>query len=201
MVKHSKLYAKTLQNLDEQKAAVLDAETKLIEGEEFLVNNATFLVNSFIVLTCTYIETYLKDAFDQCIDKFNQSLDEMQIPSSVIFWATNTENPKKKNTLSGQHFKIEKNSAYIQHIDSISGNIGKTIACFKILDLDLTTSEKFENLKPQIGAFVESRNIIVHSNKNNNPSLSLGDVAKRIDTVKEYLAAIDEVIMSKNYLD
>ncbi|AFY68735.1 hypothetical protein Pse7367_0424 [Thalassoporum mexicanum PCC 7367] len=199
MASNSQLYLITAEYLDQLKLSILDAQTKLAEGDEFLLDHATFLINSFIVLACTYIETYIKDAFDQCVDKFNQSLDDIKIPSSIIVWATNTEKYKKKDRSPGQYFKIEKNKAYKDYIASISGNIEKTISCFKILDLDLTTSEQFENLKPQIGTFIENRNIIVH--RNQSASFTFGDLAKRIEVVKEYLAAIDEVIMSKDYLN
>lgn len=187
----SVLYSDTITLLQSLENFIQDIENKLILEDTFIIDNLTILTNSSIVLTCTYLESYIRDAFNQSIDKLNMKLSEQQLPDNIVRWTISNGDEKKLNLErdSSKIFKIDDSyDHYRKFVDKISGNVSLTLKVFQILGINLKNIPRFEERKEEIGNFIDTRNQVVYRNVQH--STTLGDLRNKIEVIKDYLAII-----------
>lgn len=201
MSRSSNLYIDTISLLKKLENFILDLENKVIQEDQFTLENLTILTNSCIVLSCTYLESYIRDAFIQSIDLINQKLSHYNILDNVIRWAI-IPDPTKINLENNidKFLSIDKSSksTYAKFIDEVSSKPEKTIKAFLILGIKLHNEPQFTNYIEEIGNFVEIRNLIVHRNEQH--SLTLGDICRKIELIISYLKFLDDLLLERDYL-
>jgi hypothetical protein len=198
----SGLYEDTILLLQSLENFIQDIESKSVQGDTFIIDNLTILTNSSIVLACTYLESYIRDAFKQSIDKLNLKLSEQNFPDNIIRWSILKGDEKKKLNLEQNFqnsFKIDDSDKFYESfIDKISGNIEITVKVFLFLGVNLVSIPEFLEYKEEIGNFIYIRNLVVHRNEPH--PFSLGDLRNKIEVIKYYLAILDSQLLERDYL-
>jgi hypothetical protein len=176
---------------------ILISETKkrlfLEEPDKLFEENVNFFNKSFMVVTCTYLESYLKEVCLFCINSVNQKLSQYPLPYNLIHWSVLKG---KEKELHFKDFLIEIDSDAID--DEISGNVGKTIAVFAKIGINLLQAPEFRNHKDTIAGIVTKRNNIIHHNDDAS-DVSFDDILGYIDSLLAYMECIDtEVVTFSN---
>lgn len=182
--KYTKLY-KELKNLikETKKRVITEEPDKLFE------DNLNFFNKSFMVVTCTYLESYLKEVCLFCIDSVNQKLISNPLPHNLIQWSV-LKNKEKE--IKFENFSLDINS---DDIDSeISGNVGKTITFFAKIGINLIQVTDFHNHKDTIAGIVTKRNSIIHHNDDAS-DVTFDDILGYIDSIIQYMDCIDNEVM------
>jgi len=77
--------------------------------------------------------------------------------------------------------------------DIISGNPHKTINTFRLIGIDLGSSENFVKNKNLVGTIVNKRNNIIHHNDEAS-DISFSDLLVHIDVFLEYILSIEDLL-------
>ena len=81
--------------------------------------------------------------------------------------------------------------------DIISGNPYKTINAFRLIGIDLGSSEKFVEHKSLVGTIVNKRNNIIHHNDEAS-DISFSDLLVHIDVFLEYMLSIESLLSASD---
>ncbi|MBL0385114.1 hypothetical protein JJB07_00520 [Tumebacillus sp. ITR2] len=162
--------------------------------DAYIYENVNFFLKSFMVVACVYLETYLKEVSQLVVDSVQLRLKNYPLPHNLIKWSVDNN---KDKVLKFSEFELEITKKDID--DIVSGNIGKTINLFTKIGVDIASEPRFDSNKDVVGAIVTKRNNIVHHNDDAN-DLTFQDVINYIDTLKVYIQAIDDKVMTSGLL-
>ncbi len=166
--------------------------------DTFFTRNANFLTGSFVISTCSYLESYLKDSVTDKISSFNERIENLGMPKSLVLWSVNPGQQGKQGKQSNLGiFKIDLTEDDIDR--KTSPDIDKTIKLFSLLGIDLDSDDNFRDIKDRIGSIVDKRNQIIHHN-NDASDISVLDAISYINTVIEYIEILDKNFWQSLYI-
>lgn len=186
--KYQRLYTELKNLITETKQRVISEDP-----DRLFEDNLNFFNKSFMVVTCTYLESYLKEVCLFCIDSVNRKLISNPLPHNLIQWSV-LKNKDKDSKFENFSLGIES-----EDVDSeISGNVGKTIALFSKIGINLIQVNDFHNHKDTIAGIVTKRNNIVHHNDDAS-DVTFDDILGYIDSIILYMDCIDNEVV--NYVN
>lgn len=190
---HKESYISRLERL---KGIIETANQRIVSEtpDEFFQSNANFFTKSFLVIMCAYLESYLKDALMTIIDEANNKLAQSKLPHNLIKWSLNIDKDFKDTELKFENFKVGIKKKELD--DFISGSPFRTKDLFKKFGIDLEKDDVFNLQKDRINAVVVKRNKIVHHNDDAS-DVSNSDLKENIQTIKDYISNIDNLICSQ----
>ena len=160
--------------------------------DTFFHRNINFLVKSLIVSACSYLESYLKDSAFAKVEEFNEQINNLQVPHSLVLWSVDTKKAMKQNT---GFFKLNVTRDDIDR--QTSPNIDKTISLFQLFGVDLELDDDFKSKKDTIGTIVNKRNQIVHHNHDAS-DVTVQDAISHIEMIISYLEILDRNFHKQN---
>lgn len=185
------LYSKYRDLFISLKVIVSETEHRVVTNEPdvLFIENVNFFVKSYLVNACTYLESFLQDyAFNYAV-RINSKLKGVEIPYNFLYWMISKDIKDKDLKFICADFKINKKSIS----EEISANPYKTIKLFRLLGVNLCSSDVFERLKDFVNGVVIKRNNIIHHN-DDALDISFSDINSYIDVFLEYMRAITDVI-------
>lgn len=175
----------TLKGIIEQSLARVVSE----EPDEIFSNNINFFVKSYLVNICTYLEAYLQDIAFEHARRIGERLNQAKIPHNFIYGKLVNEVKEKDLKYENAVYKYNKKELS----DIISGNPYKTINAFRLIGINLNSSEKFLELKSLVGTIVNKRNNIIHHNDEAS-DISFSDLLVNITVLLEYMLSIEQLL-------
>lgn len=178
----------TLKGIIEQSQARVIGE----EPDYIFSDNVNFFVKSYLINICTYLEAYLQDVAFEYSARVSERLIQAKVPHNFLYGKLVKDIKEKE--LAYIHASHTYNKKELS--DIISGNPHKTITAFRLIGIDLSSSEKFVAHKNLVGTIVNKRNSIIHHNDEAS-DISFSDLLVHIDVFLEYMLSI-EILLSAN---
>lgn len=191
--KVSELYNKYGGLYDSLLSIIRESEMRVIaeEQDSLFSENVNFFIKSYMINICSYLEAYLQDIALELANDINERVKIAKIPHNFLYW-------NMRNDLKDKNLKFENANfpAEMKNIsDTISANPHKTIKAYRLLGIDLTLENDFNENKDLINSVVIKRNNIIHHN-DSAMDVSFGDLALNIDSFKRYMRAIQSAIIN-----
>ncbi|GAB2786763.1 hypothetical protein GCM10027040_11040 [Halomonas shantousis] len=158
--------------------------------DELFSDNVNFFVKSYMINICSYLEAYLQDLAYVYTKEINRRITLAKIPHNFIYWKTSRD-PKEKD-LRFEEANYPSNRKEIS--DGLSANPYKTIKAYRILGIDLSKEEEFNNNKDLVNSVVNKRNSIVHHN-DSAVDVSFSDLSSNIKIFKKYMSAVKDAVL------
>jgi len=186
------LYEKYEALLNTLKKIISQSQSRVIdESDEIFFNNINFFVKSYLINICTYLEAYLQDVAFEHTSRVSERLKQAKIPHNFIYWKLSKEIKDKDLEFENANYTFNKKEIS----DVISGNPYKTIKAFRLMGVDLNSSNKFMLHKELVNNIVNKRNSIIHHNDDAS-DISFSDLLGNIDIFLEYMHSIKELLNS-----
>lgn len=172
---------------------IKESEQRVIRDnpDALFENNVNFFVKSYLINICTYLEAYLQDVTFAHSCEINGRLKNAKVPHNYIFWKIFGEVKEKDLRFGAANFPASKKEIS----DGISANPYKTIKTFKLLGIDLTSSEAFQKNKELVNYVVTKRNNIIHHN-DKAADISFSDLLLYVNVFSEYMKSVSAAIQS-----
>lgn len=185
------IYAQYVESFESLKDVVIKTEQRILadEPDPLFIENVNFFVKSYLISLCSYLEAYLQDIAFKHAETISNKIAEAQVPHNFLHWRLNTG--LKENKQNFNHISLPLTKKEIS--GEISANPHKTLKLFKLLGVDLTKKDDFENTKSLIYAIVSKRNKIIHHN-DTAADISLGDLKSYIEIVIPYMSSVKEAV-------
>lgn len=185
------IYAQYVESFESLKDVVIKTEQRILadEPDPLFIENVNFFVKSYLISLCSYLEAYLQDIAFKHAETISNKIAEAQVPYNFLHWRLNTG--LKENKQNFNHISLPLTKKEIS--GEISANPHKTLKLFKLLGVDLTKKDDFENTKSLIYAIVSKRNKIIHHN-DTAADISLGDLKSYIEIVIPYMSSVKEAV-------
>lgn len=193
-MEYSALYEKYDDLLNALKEIIGQSEARVLseEPDMFFSNNINFFVKAYLITICTYLEAYLQDVAFEYSRRVSERLKEAKIPQNFLYGKL-TKDIKDKD-LAYVDASYEYSKKELSEI--ISGNPFKTINAFRLIGIDLNSSEKFLEHKSLVGTIVNKRNNIIHHNDEAS-DITFSDLLSHIDFFLEYMLSIEQLLNSR----
>jgi len=190
-MEHSALYKKYEALLTTLKEIIKQSQARVLkeDPDDIFAENVNFFVKSYLISICTYLEAYLQDVAFDYSSKVASRLKQAKIPHNFLYGMLTKDVKEKELKFSDATFTYTKKDLS----DLISGNPHKTINAFRLIGIDLESSEKFVEHKNLIGTIVNKRNNIIHHNDEAS-DISFSDLLAQIDMFLEYMLSIENLL-------
>jgi hypothetical protein len=175
----------TLKKIIEQSQARVLRE----EPDDIFSDNVNFFVKSYLINICTYLEAYLQDIAFEYSGRVSDRLKQAKIPHNFLYGILSKDIKEKELEYVDASYMYNKKELS----DIISGNPHKTINAFRLIGIDLGSSEKFVEHKNLVGTIVNKRNNIIHHNDEAS-DISFSDLLLHIDVFLEYMLSINNLL-------
>ena len=163
------------------------------DPDELFSQNINFFVKSYLINICTYLEAYLQDVAFEHTSRITLRLKEASVPHNFIYWKL--AKAIKDGDLEFKDADYSFNKKEIA--DAISGNPYKTIKAYRLIGIDLSSNEKFNEHKDLVNTIVLKRNSIIHHNDDAS-DISFPDLLFNITVLLDYMTSIKEIASSLN---
>lgn len=183
--RYEKLYDDLLEIIKSSEQRVL-ADTP----DELFSNNVNFFVKSYMINICSYLEAYLQDLAYEYAKEINLKIRLAKIPHNFIYWNVSRDPKEKEFEFRYADYPLDKKELS----DGISANPYKTIKAYRILGIDLSTEDGFNENKDLINTVVNKRNNIIHHN-DNAMDVSFSDLSSNITIFKIYMTAVRDAVL------
>jgi hypothetical protein len=180
---------KTLKGIIEQSQARVLSD----EPDKIFSDNVNFFVKSYLINICTYLEAYLQDIAFEYSRKVSERLKQAKIPHNFLYGKLAKDIKEKELEYVDATYNYNKKDLS----DIISGNPYKTINAFRLIGIDLSSSEKFVEHKNLVGTIVNKRNNIIHHNDEAS-DISFSDLLVHIDVFLEYMLSIEQLLNARD---
>lgn len=170
---------------------VVESENRVVRdrGDPLFEGNVNFFVKSYLITVCTYLESYLQDVAFAYASLINDRLKVAKIPHNYIYWRNSTEAKDKALAFKSADYPCGKKEIS----DLLSANPYKTVKAFKLLGVDLASSQDFRSYKEVVEQIVKKRNNIIHHN-DRAVDVSFSDVASYVSVFSSYMRSIDDEV-------
>lgn len=158
--------------------------------DELFSDNVNFFVKSYMINICSYLEAYLQDLAYEYAKEINRRLKLARIPHNFIYCKVSRD-PKEKD-LKFEEASYPSNKKDIS--DGLSANPYKTLKAYRVLGVDLSAEDGFNENKDLIHAVVNKRNNIVHHN-DTAMDVSFSDLSSNIQVFKIYMGAVRNAVL------
>jgi hypothetical protein len=186
-MEYSALYEKYEALLKTLKEIIAQSQLRVIseEPDSIFSDNVNFFVKSYLINICTYLEAYLQDIAFEYSGRVSERLKKAKIPHNFLYGKLSKDIKEKELEYVDATYKYDKKELS----EIISGNPYKTISAFRLIGIDLRSSEKFVEHKDLVGTIVNKRNNIIHHN-DEAIDISFSDLLLHIDVLLEYMRSI-----------
>ena len=193
-MEYKALYEKYETLLNTLKGIINQSQIRVLDEapDEMFANNINFFVKSYLINICTYLEAYLQDVAFEHTNRISVRLKQAKVPHNFLCWKLSKE--VKAQDLGFKNAEYGVNKKEIS--DVISGNPNKTISAFRLLGVDLNSSEIFLKHKDLIGSIVTKRNNIIHHNDDAS-DISFSDLLLNIDVFLSYMLSVAELLSAE----
>lgn len=183
-MEYSALYEKYEALLGTLKEIIEQSQERVLcdEPDTIFSDNVNFFVKSYLINICTYLEAYLQDIAFEYSRKVSERLKQAKIPHNFLYGKLAKDVKEKELEYVDASYNYSKKDLS----DVISGNPYKTINAFRLIGIDLSSSEKFVEHKNLVGTIVNKRNNIIHHNDEAS-DISFSDLLVHIDVFLEYM--------------
>lgn len=194
-MEYSALYKKYEALLNALKEIVEQSQARVLSEEPDIIfsDNVNFFVKSYLINICTYLEAYLQDVAFEYSRNVNERLKQAKIPHNFLYGKLAKEIKEKELKYVDASYNYNKKDLS----EIISGNPYKTINAFRLIGIDLSTSEKFVEHKNLVGSIVNKRNNIIHHNDEAS-DISFSDLLVHVDVFLEYMLSIERLLSAKD---
>ena len=193
------IHKEYIARLDQVALITKEINQRIISGsdgeikDELFYREANFFTKALLTTMCAYLESYLKDALMEMINKFNQSkLPDDLVKIILVFDKRKKHINKRRKTPNNTDLTY----AHItkEHLDHyISANTIKTKNLFKDFGINLEDDEIFSSQKEGIDLIVSKRNKIMHHGDEAS-DVSGDDLINNIQLLTEYIKNVDALI-------
>ena len=192
---YSALYEKYEALLGTLKEIIEQSQARVLcdEPDTIFSDNVNFFVKSYLINICTYLEAYLQDIAFKYSRKVSERLKQAKIPHNFLYGKLVKDIKEKELEYADASYSYSKKDLS----DVISGNPYKTINAFRLIGVDLGTSEKFVEHKNLVGTIVNKRNNIIHHNDEAS-DISFSDLLVHIDVFLEYMLSIEQLLSARD---
>lgn len=190
-MEYSALYGKYSELLVSLKEIIGQSKLRIINEEPDMLfsNNVNFFVKAYLITICTYLEAFLQDVAFEHARRVSERLREAKIPQNFLYGKLAKEIKDKDLAYTDASYEYSKKELS----EIISGNPFKTIHAFRLIGIDLSSSEKFLEHKSLVGTIVNKRNNIIHHNDEAS-DITFSDLLSHIDFFLEYMLSIDQLL-------
>lgn len=190
-MEYSALYEKYEALLKTLKEIIEQSEARVLSEEPDMIfsDNVNFFVKSYLINICTYLEAYLQDIAFEHSRRVSERLKQARIPHNFLYGKLARDIKEKELEYVDASYGYSKRELS----DIISGNPFKTINAFRLIGIDLSSSEKFVEHKNLVGTIVNKRNNIIHYNDEAS-DISFSDLLVHIDVFLEYMLSIERLL-------
>jgi len=190
-MEYSALYQKYEALLTTLKEIIAQSQARVLreEPDDIFSENINFFVKSYLINICTYLEAYLQDIALEYSGRVTIRLKHAKIPHNFLYGKLAKDIKEKELEYVDASYAYSKKELS----DIISGNPHKTISAFRLIGIDLGTSEKFVEHKNLVGTIVNKRNNIIHHNDEAS-DISFSDLLVHIDVFLEYMLSIESLL-------
>ncbi len=190
-MEYSALYKKYEALLTTLKEIIAQSQARVLreEPDDIFSENINFFVKSYLINICTYLEAYLQDVALEYSDRVTIRLKQAKIPHNFLYGKLAKDIKEKELEYVDASYAYTKKELS----DIISGNPYKTINAFRLIGIDLGSSEKFVEHKSLVGTIVNKRNNIIHHNDEAS-DISFSDLLVHIDVFLEYMLSIESLL-------
>lgn len=190
-MEYSALFKKYEGLLNTLREIIEQSEARVLsdEPDEIFSNNINFFVKSYLINICTYLEAYLQDIAFEHSRRVSERLKLAKIPHNFLYGKLVKDIKEKELEYVEASYHYDKKELS----DIISGNPYKTINAFRLIGINLNSSEKFIEHKSLIGTIVNKRNNIIHHNDEAS-DISFSDLTIHIDVFLEYMFSIQQLL-------
>jgi len=190
-MEYSAVYGKYEDLLNTLKGIIDQSQTRVLsdEPDEIFSNNINFFVKSYLINICTYLEAYLQDIAFEHARRISERLKQAKIPHNFLYGKLAKEIKEKDLEYENASYKYNRKEL----ADIISGNPHKTIYAFRLIGINLNSSEKFLEHKNLVGTIVNKRNNIIHHNDEAS-DISFSDLLVNITVFLEYMLSIEQLL-------
>lgn len=187
----STLYEKYEKLYNCLRIIIKDSEKRILDEtpDELFSDNVNFFVKSYMINICTYLEAYLQDVAFEHSKAINARLTIANIPHNFLYWQFSKETRDKDLKFEIANYPVSKKDIS----DSLSANIYKTIKVFRLLGVDLTQVDEFQDNKELVNSVVNKRNNIVHHN-DNAMDISFSDLLSYVAVFLKYMKSINQAM-------
>lgn len=194
-MEYSALYEKYEALLGTLKEIIEQSQARVLcdEPDTIFSDNVNFFVKSYLINICTYLEAYLQDIAFEYSRKVTERLKQAKIPHNFLYAKLSKDIKEKELEYADASYNYSKKDLS----DVISGNPFKTINAFRLIGIDLSSSEKFVEHKNLVGTIVNKRNNIIHHNDEAS-DISFSDLLVNIDVFLEYMHAIEQLVSARD---
>lgn len=194
-MEYSALYEKYEALLGTLKEIIEQSQARVLcdEPDTIFSDNVNFFVKSYLINICTYLEAYLQDIAFEYSRKVTERLKQAKIPHNFLYGKLAKDIKEKELKYADASYNYSKKDLS----DVISGNPYKTINAFRLIGIDLSSSEKFVEHKNLVGTIVNKRNNIIHHNDEAS-DISFSDLLVHIDVFLEYMLSIDQLLSARD---
>lgn len=193
-MEYSALYDKYEELLNTLKEIIEQSQTRVLsdEPDKIFSNNINFFVKSYLINICTYLEAYLQDVAFEHSSRITERLKQARIPHNFLYGKLARDIKERELEYEVASYKYDKKELS----ESLSGNPYKTIKTFRLIGIDLNSSERFLEYKDLIGTIVNKRNSIIHHNDDAS-DISFSDLTVNIDIFLEYMRSIKQLLSTE----
>jgi len=185
------LYEKYEALLKTLKEIIAQSQVRVLreEPDDIFSDNINFFVKSYLINICTYLEAYLQDVAFEYSGRVSNRLKKARVPHNFLYGKLAKDIKEKELQYEDASYIYSKKELS----DIISGNPFKTISAFRLIGVDLCSSEKFVAHKNLVGTIVNKRNNIIHHNDEAS-DISFSDLLVHIDVFLEYMLSIENIL-------
>ncbi|MBC3765076.1 HEPN domain-containing protein [Neptunicella marina] len=190
-MEYSALYQKYEALLTTLKEIIAQSQARVLREapDDIFSENINFFVKSYLINICTYLEAYLQDVALEYSGRVTVRLKQANIPHNFLYGKLAKDIKEKELKYVDASYAYTKKELS----DIISGNPYKTINAFRLIGIDLGSSEKFVEHKNLVGTIVNKRNNIIHYNDEAS-DISFSDLLVHIDVFLEYMLSIESLL-------
>ncbi len=194
-MEYSALYEKYEALLGTLKEIIEQSQARVLcdEPDTIFSDNVNFFVKLYLINICTYLEAYLQDIAFEHSRKVTERLKQAKIPHNFLYGKLTKDIKEKELEYADASYSYSKKDLS----DVISGNPYKTINAFRLIGIDLSSSEKFVEHKNLVGTIVNKRNNVIHHNDDAS-DISFSDLLVHIDVFLEYMLSIEQLLSARD---
>jgi hypothetical protein len=194
-MEYSALYEKYEALLTTLKGIIEQSQARVLreEPDDIFSDNVNFFVKSYLINICTYLEAYLQDIAFEYSCRVSNRLKQAKIPHNFLYGKLVKDIKEKELEYVDASYTYNRKDLS----DIISGNPYKTINAFRLIGVDLGSSEKFVEHKNLVGTIVNKRNNIIHHNDEAS-DVSFSDLLVHIDVFLEYMLSIENLLSASD---
>lgn len=190
-MEYSVLYDKYEILLNKLKEIIDQSQTRVLsdEPDEMFSNNINFFVKLYLINICTCLEAYLQDIAFEYSKRVTGRLKKAKIPHNFLYGKLSKNIKDRELSYKVASYKYDKKELS----EKLSGNPYKTIKAFRLIGIDLNSSEGFLEHKDLVESIVNKRNNIIHHNDDAS-DISFSDLMLNVDVFLEYMQSIKKLL-------